>query len=632
MADDLTTRLIKERESYRSKPYWDKNAWRIGYGSDTITLEDGTFKKIGSNPNKKPKVTVNRAGADRDLARRIPEFQRDGIIAYVGQDAWDALDEGAKAAVTSLAYNYGSLDGLPSLQRAVRSGDNQRIADAIVARGGDNDGINDERRRIEASYVLGHPVPPGSIPDVASETDTTPPSPMPARPFGNTRPEDRLDAMLPDQAMFGLKPGGPGPEEMTPGLQTFATGGLDSQQHWGGMTGYNPETRQFETPEVGDALRTALMPKVPAVPQGPAGRRPPPAPSVSPPTLNDTRREQNTTYRPAPPAAAAPPPLPRARPEPPLGFDPLPAPAPLVPQAGVDPVGAGPGSYATFSGLLNDMTGTEDSVPTQMPDLTPSGRPMWFTSRPPGEPASPEPEEAAFVPKADPKTFDVLPKGPMGRGGIRGDTTPLIARPVTTIAMDPLTNQPLAPTLAPGPRAAAPMPLTPSPLLRQSGPPPIPVMPRMPPPALRSSPSDGAIGDTYTVRRGDTLSGIAERSGMSLVDILGLNPQIWDPDRITAGSSLNMGGHSPDGGSVYGQPTYPRNSPPPVPAPRMGPPPTTGGSGGGYGGGGGGGGGNIVGTHTGTTYQVGQTVQNSRGENVVITGQTESGRILTRPA
>lgn len=364
-----------------------------------------------------------------------------------------------------------------------------------------------------------HPVPPANIPDVASETDTTPPSPMPARPFGSTRPADRLDAMLPDQAMFGVRPGGPGPQPIDPG-QFFGTGGLGSDQHWGGMAGYNPETRQFDSPTVGNALSTALMPKVPALPSGPIGRRPPAPPPIVVPTLNDTRSEQNTTYSPPAPTI----PLPRMRPEPPLGFEPLPAPPPLAPQTDTVPPSRPP-----------------------MPDLTPSGRPMWFTSRPPGEPASPEPEEAAFVPKADPKTFDVLPKGPMGRSGIRGDTTALIARPVTTIAMDPLTNQPIPPPIATGPRAAPPIPLTPSPLLRAGGPLPIPVMPLrarpqtpyMTSPSYMNTPGSPYAnpGGPITFRKGDTVSQLARDRGMtvkSFADLFGIK----DPNRIYAGQTV----------------------------------------------------------------------------------------------
>lgn len=31
-----TLALIREKEDFRSKPYWDVNAWRVGYGQDTI--------------------------------------------------------------------------------------------------------------------------------------------------------------------------------------------------------------------------------------------------------------------------------------------------------------------------------------------------------------------------------------------------------------------------------------------------------------------------------------------------------------------------------------------------------------------------------------------------------------------
>ena len=33
--------LIKRFEGFRTTPYWDVNAYRTGYGSDTVTLADG---------------------------------------------------------------------------------------------------------------------------------------------------------------------------------------------------------------------------------------------------------------------------------------------------------------------------------------------------------------------------------------------------------------------------------------------------------------------------------------------------------------------------------------------------------------------------------------------------------------
>ncbi|MFC4818750.1 SafA/ExsA family spore coat assembly protein, partial [Dokdonella ginsengisoli] len=48
----------------------------------------------------------------------------------------------------------------------------------------------------------------------------------------------------------------------------------------------------------------------------------------------------------------------------------------------------------------------------------------------------------------------------------------------------------------------------------------------------------------YTIQRGDTLSGIAERNGVSLQSLLAANPQIRNPDVIYPGQSLSI----PSGG------------------------------------------------------------------------------------
>ena len=45
---------------------------------------------------------------------------------------------------------------------------------------------------------------------------------------------------------------------------------------------------------------------------------------------------------------------------------------------------------------------------------------------------------------------------------------------------------------------------------------------------------------TYTVRPGDTLSGIAERFGVSLDALIAANPQISDPDRIFPGEVITI--------------------------------------------------------------------------------------------
>jgi LysM repeat protein len=49
-----------------------------------------------------------------------------------------------------------------------------------------------------------------------------------------------------------------------------------------------------------------------------------------------------------------------------------------------------------------------------------------------------------------------------------------------------------------------------------------------------------ADADTVTVKRGDTLSDIAQRHGVSLQALITANPQISDPDRIFVGQRINL--------------------------------------------------------------------------------------------
>ena len=136
--------LISSKEGYKSKPYWDVNAYRAGYGSDTTTLSDGTIKKITSA------MTVNRDDSDRDLVRRIGEFQ-DTIKGQIGTDRFNAFDSDQQAALTSIAYNYGSLP--KRIIEAVRSGSATQIATAVRGLKGDNGGINSKRRESEAAMI-----------------------------------------------------------------------------------------------------------------------------------------------------------------------------------------------------------------------------------------------------------------------------------------------------------------------------------------------------------------------------------------------------------------------------------------------------------------------------------------------
>lgn len=140
-----TFKTIADFEDFREGTYWDVNHHRVGYGSDTITDPDGKVRVV------KQGDTVDRAGADRDLNRRIQQTQIKAA-EKVGRDIWDKLPEGAKTALTSVSYNYGNVPD--RIVPAVRTGDPTAIANAIQGLGSDNNGVNAKRRSKEAQIAV----------------------------------------------------------------------------------------------------------------------------------------------------------------------------------------------------------------------------------------------------------------------------------------------------------------------------------------------------------------------------------------------------------------------------------------------------------------------------------------------
>jgi GH24 family phage-related lysozyme (muramidase) len=148
---DLTTDLIKQREGFISKPEYDVNAYRAGYGSDTVTRPDGSVERV------KPGMSVSREDAERDLQRRIQTEFVPKAAAKVGEENWSRLPENTRAALTSVAYNYGNI---PSrIVPAVQSGNPEAIAKAIESLAGDNKGVNAGRRMQEANIARGTDMP-----------------------------------------------------------------------------------------------------------------------------------------------------------------------------------------------------------------------------------------------------------------------------------------------------------------------------------------------------------------------------------------------------------------------------------------------------------------------------------------
>ena len=121
--------FIKDFEGFNETAVWDVNAWRIGYGSDTITLNNGTFRKVVSGDR------TTKANAEKDLKRRIPEFEKK-VINYlesygIQKRYWNALPDPAKIGLLSFAYNYGNIVK-NSIRQAIKTGNVDLIADAVI--------------------------------------------------------------------------------------------------------------------------------------------------------------------------------------------------------------------------------------------------------------------------------------------------------------------------------------------------------------------------------------------------------------------------------------------------------------------------------------------------------------------
>ena len=138
-------------EGFASKAYWDVNAYRIGYGSDTITLDtNGKFRKVVQEDITTKELAVI------DLSRRIPEFFTNGVVKKIGSEYTDKLPETVLIALTSFAYNYGSIRKQNILD-AARALDVQKIAEAVRAAQDDNNGVNKNRRNKEADFIKSAP-------------------------------------------------------------------------------------------------------------------------------------------------------------------------------------------------------------------------------------------------------------------------------------------------------------------------------------------------------------------------------------------------------------------------------------------------------------------------------------------
>jgi hypothetical protein len=137
--ENPTFALLKQEEGFREKPYYDVNAYRAGYGSDTYT--DPVTGKSGSVTRD---TVVTPEMAEADLRRRVADIETD-IRAKIPK--YDAMAPGTRAALSSVAYNYGSLPD--SVVAAANSGNNPVLAATVAGLES-----NPARRRREAALIM----------------------------------------------------------------------------------------------------------------------------------------------------------------------------------------------------------------------------------------------------------------------------------------------------------------------------------------------------------------------------------------------------------------------------------------------------------------------------------------------
>lgn len=163
--------LLRDEEGFRDTPYYDVNAHRVGYGSDTVTLADGRAVRVT------PGMKISRADAERDLDYRLSAREGANARRQIGSQ-FEQLPANVQAGLYSVAYNYGSLPD--TVLAAARTGNTGAIADAVAALP-----ANSKRRQREAALIRGG----GGVPATSSvgPISITPGTPGGFRPrSGNT--------------------------------------------------------------------------------------------------------------------------------------------------------------------------------------------------------------------------------------------------------------------------------------------------------------------------------------------------------------------------------------------------------------------------------------------------------------
>jgi len=122
--------LLRELEGiggkFSRKAYNDEGTPRLGFGSDTITNPDGTYRRVRYGD------TTTQEGAERDLDRRINKII-DVLEKRLGTERFRDFSAQQQGALVSLYYNYG-IDSerlAKTLEPELVKGNEESIAAAV---------------------------------------------------------------------------------------------------------------------------------------------------------------------------------------------------------------------------------------------------------------------------------------------------------------------------------------------------------------------------------------------------------------------------------------------------------------------------------------------------------------------
>ncbi len=134
---DHASQYVAHWEGFRAHAYWDVNAWRVGYGSDTEGPD-------GDKVERGTATTPSRAM--QNLSLRLGEFLT-VCIREVGRP-WHGLTLNQQTALIDMCYNYGHIP------IEVNVANKELTARRIQACAVHNGGVNRARRLDEASLYV----------------------------------------------------------------------------------------------------------------------------------------------------------------------------------------------------------------------------------------------------------------------------------------------------------------------------------------------------------------------------------------------------------------------------------------------------------------------------------------------